>query len=243
MQRFNRTRSTGFALMFVLLLGFAWGYRQSLMSQLTTHIRGKWTVAERLDQFGAAAAHRLQPYFQQAGLSFPPPKIALLAFKDSKQLHLYASNREGAWRWVRTYPIQAASGLLGPKLREGDQQVPEGIYQIELLNPNSLFHVSLRLNYPNAFDKQMAALEGRTQLGGDIMLHGKAKSIGCLAMGDTVAEELFALAAWVGKDNMQVIIAPTDFRQANAALPDNVPNWTNELYTQLKMQLAVYAIK
>ena len=90
----------------------------------------------------------------------------------------------------------------------------------------------------------MAALEGRTQLGGDIMLHGKAKSIGCLAMGDTVAEELFALAAWVGKDNMQVIIAPTDFRQANAQLPEkNVPNWTNELYTQLKMQLAVYAIK
>jgi murein L,D-transpeptidase YafK len=89
----------------------------------------------------------------------------------------------------------------------------------------------------------MASLEGRTQLGGDIMLHGKAKSIGCLAMGDTVAEELFALAAWVGKDNMQVIIAPTDFRQANAQLPENVPNWTNELYTQLKMQLAVYAIK
>ena len=189
MRPVNKAYYAGFTVLIVLLLGFAWVYRQSIMSQLNTQIRGQFTVAERLDQFGTSATQRLQVYFQQANLDFPPPKIALLAFKDSKQLQLYAPNKQGAWQWVHTYPIQAASGGLGPKLREGDKQVPEGLYQVELLNPNSLFHVSLRLNYPNAFDKQMAALDGREQLGGDIMIHGKAKSIGCLAMGDPAAEE------------------------------------------------------
>ena len=242
MRPVNKAYYAGFTVLIVLLLGFAWVYRQSIMSQLNTQIRGQFTVAERLDQFGTSAAQRLHAYFQQANLDFPPPKIALLAFKDSKQLQLYAPNKQGAWQWVHTYPIQAASGGLGPKLREGDKQVPEGLYQVELLNPNSLFHVSLRLNYPNAFDKQMAALDGREQLGGDIMIHGKAKSIGCLAMGDPAAEELFALAAWLGKDNLQVVIAPTDLRQANAALPDNVPAWTQELYAQLKRELANYPL-
>ena len=68
------------------------------------------------------------------------------------------------------YPIRAASGALGPKLREGDRQVPEGVYDIESLNPNSRFHVALRVGYPNAFDRQMAGREGRTALGGDIMI-------------------------------------------------------------------------
>ena len=69
------------------------------------------------------------------------------------------------------YPILAASGVLGPKLREGDKQVPEGIYGAEALNPNSKFHLSIRLNYPNTFDRRMAQSDGRTQLGGDIMIH------------------------------------------------------------------------
>lgn len=73
---------------------------------------------------------------------------------------------------IKSYPILAASGSIGPKLRESDMQVPEGVYQIESLNPNSQFHLSLRVNYPNEFDREQARIDGRAQLGGDIMIHG-----------------------------------------------------------------------
>jgi murein L,D-transpeptidase YafK len=214
----------------------------TVMDYVKLQTTSKYSVAQRLEQFGTAAASRLALHFQQAGVAFPPTAITLLAFKDSKRLELYARDPQGAWQQVRAYPIQAASGITGPKLREGDRQVPEGIYAIESLNPNSLFHVSLRLNYPNAFDKQMGLADGREALGSDIMIHGKNKSIGCLAMGDAVAEELFALAAWVGKENVRVVIAPTDFRQtAAASVPvAPLPAWTEGLYATIRTELAQY---
>lgn len=212
-----------------------------VMDYFKLKITQKYSVNDRLTQFGTAVQQRLAADFQQAGIALPPAAITLLAFKDSKRLELYAADPTGAWRQVKAYPIQAASGILGPKLREGDRQVPEGIYNVESLNPNSLFHVSLRLNYPNAFDRAMGAADGRENLGSDIMIHGKAQSIGCLAMGDEAAEELFALAAWVGKENMRVVIAPTDFRQAGAQIPvENVPVWATTLYPQLLAELAQY---
>ena len=76
--------------------------------------------------------------------------------------------------------------------------MPEGVYAIEAFNSNSRFHLSLKLDYPNAVDRQQAALEGRDQLGGDIFLHGKDVSVGCLAMGDAAIEELFVLVARTG---------------------------------------------
>ena len=216
----------------------------TVMDYVKLQITSKYSVAQRLEQFGTAASQRLAPHFQQAGVAFPPTAITLLAFKDSKRLELYARDPQGAWQQVQTYPIQAASGVLGPKLREGDKQVPEGIYAIESLNPNSLFHVSLRLNYPNAVDRERGLADGRDKLGSDIMIHGKAKSIGCLAMGDVVAEELFALAAWVGKENVRVVIAPTDFRQtAAASVPAaNLPVWAEALYDTIRIELAQYPL-
>ncbi|WGZ95297.1 MAG: L,D-transpeptidase family protein [Candidatus Thiothrix putei] len=217
---------------------------ETVMDYVKLQTTSKFSVAQRLEQFGTAATNRLAPHFQQAGVAFPPTAITLLAFKDSKRLELYARDPQGAWQQVQTYPIQAASGVLGPKLREGDRQVPEGIYAIESLNPNSLFHVSLRLNYPNAFDREWGLADGREKLGSDIMIHGKAKSIGCLAMGDVVAEELFALVAWVGKENVRVMIAPTDFRlAASANVPTaNLPSWTEGLYQNLRTELAQYPL-
>lgn len=214
----------------------------TVMDYVKLKITSKLSVAQRLEQFGTAVSSRLAPHFQQAGVAFPPTAITLLAFKDSKWLELYARDPQGAWQQVRVYPIQAASGITGPKLRDGDKQVPEGIYAIELLNPNSLFHVSLRLNYPNAFDQQMGLADGRTALGSDIMIHGKAKSIGCLAMGDAAAEELFALAAWIGKQNVRVVIAPTDFRQAASVPAMNLPVWAEALYDTIRTELAQYPL-
>lgn len=200
----------------------------------------KYSVQERLQQFGAAAKERLARYFRDARLSFPPHRIALIAFKDERSLQLHAASRTTPWRFVRTYRILAASGELGPKLREGDLQVPEGVYRITLLNPNSKFHVSLRLDYPNAFDCEMARADGRDDLGRDIMIHGSSDSAGCLAIGDAAAEELFALTAMTPRENIAVIICPTDLRRAAPPNSAALPHWAPRLYAHLVEQLAPF---
>jgi len=173
---------------------------------------GRYTVDDRLAEFGAAAQQRLAPRFAAAGVAWPPPRAVFVAFKDARRLECYAPGADGALRFLHAWPILAASGEAGPKLREGDGQVPEGIYAVSSLNPNSAFHVSLRVDYPNAADRAQGARDGRDRLGGDIMIHGGSVSIGCLAMGDPAAEELFTLAARCGLANLTVLIAPTDLR-------------------------------
>ena len=85
--------------------------------------------------------------------------------------------------------VAAASGGAGPKRREGDLQVPEGVYRIDRFNPNSRFHLSLGLDYPNASDR----LRGARRPGADIFIHGNRVSIGCLAMTDRVIDEIYPI--------------------------------------------------
>lgn len=198
-----------------------------------------YSVAERLQQYGERARNRLKPHFDHAAVSYPPNRVTLVGLKEERVLQVYAADVTNKQRFIVSYPVRAAIGNLGPKLREGDLQVAEGIYAIELLNPNSRFHLSLRVGYPNAFDREQARKEGRTNLGGDIMIHGNSVSIGCLAMGDEVAEDLFVLAADTGLKNMAVILAPVDFR-AGKTLPNDLklPPWTRPLYQEIKARLA-----
>lgn len=197
------------------------------------------TIAERLEQYGLSARTRLSPYFKRTVIEYPPKELVFVGLKEEKTLQIYAKAGTNGFQLIRTYPILAASGVTGPKLREGDRQVPEGIYGIELLNPNSSYHLSLRVNYPNAFDRAQAAKEQRTKLGGDIMIHGKDKSIGCLAMGDEAAEDLFVLAADTGIEKIMVILSPVDFR-AGKTVPEvaKLPPWTPQLYQEIKTRLA-----
>jgi hypothetical protein len=196
------------------------------------------TVAERVDQYGAAAQARLAPHFSAAGVPYPPKGLVLVGFKSERRLDVYATGSDGAPRFIRSYRVRAASGELGPKLREGDGQVPEGLYRIEFLNPNSLFHLALRVNYPNKRDRERARTDGRTRLGGDIMIHGNAVSIGCLAMGDEAAEDLFVLAALTGIERIRVILCPADFRRAPRPATATMPPWVPALYDELAAELA-----
>jgi hypothetical protein len=199
-------------------------------------LNGK-TVEDRLREFGPAARTRWTPYFTNALVAYPPNRLALVAFKDETRLLVYAASETNGWKYVRDYKILAASGELGPKLREGDRQVPEGIYGIESLNPNSRFHLSLRVGYPNSHDRERARQEGRANLGGDIMIHGNAVSIGCLAMGDQAAEDLFVLAADTGLPRIVVVLSPTDFRLGHRAPTNNLPAWTGDLYSEIQKRL------
>jgi hypothetical protein len=240
----RRAVVVAFGLLAGPILGVVWRRddAQAIVGMAWRRSRGGCSVAERLAQHEAAVRQRLQPLLAVAGLASPPRELALLAFKDTRRLALYARDETSQpWRHVTTYRVLGASGGPGPKLREGDQQVPEGVYRVTLLNPNSRFHLSLRLDYPNAFDRQMALADGREQLGGDVMIHGTAASIGCLAMGNQAAEDLFVLAAWVGIDNIRVVICPTDFRDAQAQDPIVGVPWASQLYTMLRSELGNYS--
>ena len=197
---------------------------------------GQWTVADIVQDYSAITTKKLTPYFAKAKVSYPPKEVILIALKQEKKLELWARD-SGKFRFIRNYHIQGLSGVAGPKLRQGDKQVPEGVYRIEGLNPNSHYHLSMKINYPNDFDLFHASKEGRTAPGSDIFIHGKAVSIGCLAMGDETIDELFVLTAQVGAENVKVVIAPRDPR-VSPLRTDNkaLPHWTPALYALISSE-------
>jgi murein L,D-transpeptidase YafK len=198
------------------------------------------TIEEQLKLYGPSTRQRLRGYCKLAGLTYPPKDLAFIGLKNERELQVYGSDDGVSYKLVKDYPILGASGELGPKLKEGDRQVPEGFYRIELLQPNTPFHLALRVSYPSDFDKQRAAEEGRTGLGGDIMIHGNNCSAGCLAMGDETAEDLFVLVADSGKEKVQVILSPVDFRRASNATLPTAPSWVPQLYSSLKQSLDAF---
>lgn len=198
-------------------------------------IYGKQTVEQKLAEFAPAQA-RLRPLCDEQGIAFPPTSITLLALKQERRLEVFAGSVGQPLKFLQRYSIQAASGTIGPKLREGDRQVPEGIYPLESLNPNSKFHAALRVGYPNARDLANAKREGRDRLGGDIMIHGGAASVGCLAMGDPAIEELFTLAALAGAENVTIVISPVDLR--TTALQKELSQVDSERYEEIRNVLS-----
>ena len=205
---------------------------QVLTPEIPAPMPPRHTVGTRLRQFGEAARGRYAADFRRAGVS--PKKLAMVAFKQEHRLEIYAQNSAGEWTWVRNYPILRAPRTLGPKLREGDNMVPEGFYDVESFNPNSAYHVSLRVSYPSARDREIAEREKRENLGGNIMIHGGAASIGCLAMGDESAEELFTMTADAGRENVKLVFCPLDWRRQNLPDDPNRPQWVGERYAQLR---------
>jgi len=197
---------------------------------------GERTVEDILQTYGPYATNKLKPYFTKAKVSYPPRAITFVALKQEKKLELWARDN-GEFQFIRNYDIQAASGVSGPKLRQGDKQVPEGIYRIAGLNPNSHYHLSMKINYPNEFDLFHAWQDGRTAPGSDIFIHGRAQSIGCLAMGDEAIEELFVLTAQVGTNNVKVVIAPHDPRVYSLRSDTKLPGWTTELYAIISREI------
>jgi hypothetical protein len=180
---------------------------------------------------------RLLPVFSRAGVPYPPAHVWLLAFKEEELLELWAAGPGQRPTFVREYPIQRTSGYAGPKLQEGDFQVPEGVYRVLWLNPASSYHLSMKLDYPNDFDQAMARSDGRSNLGGDIFIHGSNESVGCLAMGDEVIEELFVLAARAGVENTTALIAPRDLRSKVLPTVEERPPWLGKLYAALLAEL------
>ncbi|OGV30220.1 MAG: hypothetical protein A3E88_01350 [Legionellales bacterium RIFCSPHIGHO2_12_FULL_35_11] len=210
---------------------------------MSSHISPSKAVDYAISKYRAKKEPRIIAKFVKVNVPYPPKKLALLVFKKEKTILLWGKDQNNKWRYVSTYPLMASSGSLGPKLKEHDKQIPEGIYKLTMFNPYSNYHLSMMLNYPNAFDKLHAHYDGRKKLGGEIFLHGKTFSVGCLAVGDDAIEELFLISRRAGLDHIRVVIAPNDLRIAKPAT--NLyyqPKWLPELYNQLAKVLKQFPV-
>ncbi len=148
--------------------------------------------------------------------------IVVRLFKEESELEVWKQDTSGRFQILKTYPICRWSGDLGPKFYEGDRQAPEGFYTItpELMNPNSNYHLSINLGYPNSFDR------AHKRNGSFLMVHGDCLSIGCYAMTDEQISEIYALArdSLRGRPSFQVQAYPFRLTPANLARHRNSPN-------------------
>src|SRR5688572_27444529 len=108
-------------------------YGRQALHVVAVRMRGRRRVEQRVAEF-AAARERVRLACERAGVAFPPRRVVLVGLKDERRLHVYGGADERSQRLIASYPVVAASGTLGPKLREGDRQVPEGVYALESLN-------------------------------------------------------------------------------------------------------------
>lgn len=196
-----------------------------------------------LEYYGPAVRKRLKSLFETHKISYPPGAMTWVALKEEKQLLLFTKDRSGAFKQILSYPIIGTSGVAGPKLKEGDKQVPEGFYKIASFRPNLVAHIGMEVNYPNASDRAHAQAEKRRNLGCDILIHGSKWSTGCLAMGNEPIEEMFVLAHDVGAKNISLIFAPCNLVHALPPVDfKKQPAWLRDLYRQLRTELSRYPL-
>lgn len=183
--------------LFVLTLasGVVWGTFVTMQTPRLTEIRNrvepglKEKLAERDLAYGC--------------------RVYIRIVKEERELELWVKGKkkEDKYQLWKTWPVVAMSGTLGPKQKTGDLQAPEGFYgtTASLLNPNSKYHLSFNIGYPNAHDRTL----GRT--GDFLMVHGNRVSLGCFAMTDPVIEEIYLLveaAVNAGQKEVPVHVFP-----------------------------------
>jgi murein L,D-transpeptidase YafK len=149
--------------------------------------------------------------------------ILVRLFKQEAELEVWKQDRSGRFALLKTYPICRWSGDLGPKVREGDRQAPEGFYSITpaQMNPQSAYYLSFNTGYPNAYDRSL----GHT--GSDLMVHGDCSSRGCYAMTDEQIAEIYSLGResfFGGQKSFQLQAYPFHMTPLNMAKHRNNPN-------------------
>ena len=144
-------------------------------------------VSKADDRCGTEVARLLQ----EKCLGTTPFQVYFRVFKEEGELECWVAKAGGTFSHLKTYTICCSSGKKGPKRKQGDLQVPEGFYTLSRFNPLSLYHLSIGLDYPNTSDR---ILGDKNNLGGDVFIHGKCVSVGCLAMTDELMEEIYLIS-------------------------------------------------
>jgi len=149
--------------------------------------------------------------------------ILVRIFKEESELEVWKQDTTGRYEMLKVYPICRWSGDLGPKVKEGDRQAPEGFYAITpgLMNPNSSYYLAINMGFPNAYDR------ANDRHGNFLMIHGDCSSRGCYAMTDEQIGEIYSLAREAflgGQKEFQIQAYPFRMTPANLAHHRNNPN-------------------
>lgn len=149
-------------------------------------------------------------HFKKSEIPYRNYQVFLRAIKDERKLEIWVkSQHREEFQHLISYSFCKTSGTLGPKRKEGDLQIPEGLYHIDHFNPESKFHLSLGINYPNASDK---ILGDHGNPGGEIYIHGNCVTSGCIPITDDKIKELYIISVEAknsGQQNIPVHIFPT----------------------------------
>lgn len=241
MQITNRIFSKSFFTLILLfsLLFIIVGYQFGIFHKWKNMLYSQRTVEEVVTELESRVDSVYLPIFQKNNIPYPPENLILLGLKEEQILEVWTQVNDKPFL-LKSYPFTTNSGIEGPKLKRGDGQIPEGIYKVIGFNPNSSYHLSLKINYPNEFDLKKAKEENRLDPGDNIFIHGKDKSIGCVAIGDEGIEELFVLAAKSNRENITVYLLPYDFRVKAFKKCVTCPSWTKELYLDLKIKVNLF---
>jgi murein L,D-transpeptidase YafK len=173
---------------------------------------------DRVSEAFEAKDDSLRQAFEERGLIYPPKQIFIRAFKHDMELELWVRNSASdTFQLFRTYKVCMNSGEMGPKRKQGDKQIPEGFYTIEIFNPWSNYHLSMGINYPNRSDSILSPYSDK---GGDIYIHGGCATIGCLPMTDEKIKEIYILSVYAkhaGQEELPVHIFPTRMEKIGMA--------------------------
>ncbi len=154
----------------------------------------------------------LKKQFAKKGLEWPAKYVYIRSFKYDAQLEVWVKNEaKDQYKLFKSYKVCMQSGTMGPKRLQGDYQVPEGFYYINEFNPNSNYHLSLGLNYPNASDR---ILSDSLRPGGDIYIHGSCVSVGCIPLTDDEIEDIYVITSHAkanGQDFIPVHVFPVKY--------------------------------
>jgi murein L,D-transpeptidase YafK len=159
--------------------------------------------------------------------------IYIAAYKSEGKLEIWLQKKpQKKYKLFKTYDFSAHSGTLGPKVKQGDLQTPEGFYNINVFNPKSNYYLSLGINYPNNVDLQRS---GRENPGNDIYIHGNRVTIGCIPLTDEKIKEVYVLAIEArnnGQQQIPVHIFPFKMTEANlkkytSQYPKQIAFWQN----------------
>jgi len=194
-----KTRLVIILLLFILFSAFV--FQNDFLSEQKKYERVKSAIADK--------GEVIQTKLNEQGLKTEDLNIIILAFKSEDLLEIYAKKKkESTYKKLISYEICSRSGQLGPKRKQGDNQVPEGFYAIDRFNPGSTYYLSLGLNYPNQSDRKKSKA---TNLGGDIFIHGYCVTIGCMPMTNDKIKEIYLYAVHArnnGQSKIPVYVFP-----------------------------------
>jgi len=193
-------------------------------------------------------------FFTTKNFNYQGFNLFIRAFKKEQLLEVWIKEKgKTKFALLLTYPFCSSSGSLGPKRKEGDLQIPEGIYHINHFNPLSNFHLSLGVSYPNASDK---VLSDPARPGGAIYVHGNCVTIGCIPITDDKIKELYILAVEArtnGQKNIPIHIFPSKLNEAGMnqlkqtykSAPDVIKFWENlqSIYLDFEDQKLLKIVK